>query len=67
MSQLPKLIDRVLYAVCTEVTITSQQYCANAYAAAAVLWYNLDFFRNHLYHGYLRDYVREMFLISSMH
>jgi hypothetical protein len=66
VSQLPKLIDRVLQAVRTEATITNQQYCANAYAAAAVLCYNLDFFRNHLHHGYLRDYVRQIFLISSM-
>jgi hypothetical protein len=60
VSQLPKLIDRVLRAVRTEATITNQQYCHNAHAAAAVLWYNLDFFRNHIHHGYLRDYVRQM-------
>jgi hypothetical protein len=60
VSQLPKLINRVLRAVRTEATITNQQYCHNAHAAAAVLWYNLDFFRNHIHHGYLRDYVRQM-------
>jgi hypothetical protein len=36
MSQLPKLIDRVLHAVRTEATITIQQYCTNAHAAAVL-------------------------------
>jgi hypothetical protein len=57
LSRLPRLIDRVLYAV---RTITNQQYRVNVYAAAAVLWYNLDFFRNSLNHGYLRGCVSEV-------
>jgi hypothetical protein len=57
LSRLQRLIDRVLYAV---RTITNQQYRVNVYAAATVLWYNLDFFRNSLYHGYLRGCVSEV-------
>jgi hypothetical protein len=57
VSRLQELVDHVMVAARVEVTYETQQYCATAYAASAILYNRLSYFRHALKHGHLRDQV----------
>jgi hypothetical protein len=57
VSRLQELVDHVMAAARVEVTYETQQYCATAYTASAILYYELSYFRHALKHGHLQDQV----------
>jgi hypothetical protein len=56
-TRLRELVDHVMIAARVEVTYETQQYCATAYTASAILYHELSYFRHALKHGHLRDQV----------
>ena len=59
--RLRELIEQVMDAARTVVTNQNQQFCANAYAASAILYYELKTFKEKLDHGHLRNLVSQYF------
>ena len=55
--RLQELIEEIMGAARTVSTNRNQQLCANAYAASAILYYELKHFKEKLEHDYLRTLV----------